>query len=192
MKSRNICIIYSLTSPFRSIQGCFNSMQNAYLEHFTCPSPCIADCLNCCCWARSCCCCCWGSCISFCRCCCCVGGCCCCCCGVCCWGDGVFIIFVEDLGELAYGIGEAVVLSKEVAPVAAEGDAADLPMSCGPEVYITNNRSEDEKKSTTRRIHIIQNFLKPPNEVTSSHSIDLKVQQQGECLKGKYQIGKHK
>jgi hypothetical protein len=40
---------------------------------------------------------------------------------------------------LAYGIGEAVVLSKEVALVAAEGDAADLPKSCDPEVYISNN-----------------------------------------------------
>ena len=41
------------------------------------------------------------------------------------------MMFVEDLGELAYGIGEAVILSKEVVVVvAAEGDAADLPKSC--------------------------------------------------------------
>lgn len=31
-------------------------------------------------------------------------------------------------------MGEAVVLSKEVVVVAAEGDAADLPKSCDPEV----------------------------------------------------------
>ena len=42
-------------------------------------------------------------------------------------------MFVEDLGELAYGIGEAVVLSKEVVLVAPEGDAADLPKSCDAE-----------------------------------------------------------
>lgn len=52
----------------------------------------------------------------------------------------MFIIFVEDLGELAYGIGDAAVLSKEVALVAAEGDAADLPKSCDPEAYISNLR----------------------------------------------------
>ncbi|OMP11641.1 hypothetical protein CCACVL1_00370 [Corchorus capsularis] len=40
---------------------------------------------------------------------------------------------VPDLGELAYGIGEFEVLSKEVALVAAEGDAADLPISWAPE-----------------------------------------------------------
>lgn len=34
-----------------------------------------------------------------------------------------------DLGEFAYCSGEAVVLSKEVAFVAPEGDAADLPIS---------------------------------------------------------------
>jgi len=44
------------------------------------------------------------------------------------------MIFVEDLGELAYGMGEGVVLSKEVAEVGAEGDAADLPKSCDAEV----------------------------------------------------------
>lgn len=43
------------------------------------------------------------------------------------------MMFVEDLGELAYGIGEAVVLSKEVVLVAPEGDAADLPKSCDAE-----------------------------------------------------------
>ncbi|XVE91102.1 hypothetical protein DITRI_Ditri20bG0128100 [Diplodiscus trichospermus] len=41
-------------------------------------------------------------------------------------------IFVPDRGELAYGSGEFVVLSKEVALVAAEGEAADLPISCAP------------------------------------------------------------
>lgn len=42
-------------------------------------------------------------------------------------------MLVPDLGELAYGNGDAVVPSKEVTLVAPEGDAADLPMSCGPE-----------------------------------------------------------
>lgn len=44
-------------------------------------------------------------------------GCCCCSCDVCCWGEGVFIIFVEGLGELAYGICEAVVLSVLFFPI---------------------------------------------------------------------------
>jgi len=44
------------------------------------------------------------------------------------------MIFVEDLGELAYGMGEGVVLSKEVAVDGAEGEAADLPKSCDAEV----------------------------------------------------------
>jgi len=44
------------------------------------------------------------------------------------------MIFVEDLGELAYGMGEGVVLSKEVVAVGAEGEAADLPKSCDAEV----------------------------------------------------------
>lgn len=45
----------------------------------------------------------------------------------------MFIMFALDLGELAYGSGEVVVLSKEVALVAAEGDAADLPISVVPD-----------------------------------------------------------
>ena len=45
----------------------------------------------------------------------------------------MFIILVPDLGELAYGSGDVVVLSNEVAPVAPDGDAADLPISCAPE-----------------------------------------------------------
>lgn len=97
--------------------------------NLTCPSPCIADCLNCC-WARSCC---WGNCINFCCCCC----CCCFCCWLCCWGDGVFIMVVLDLGELAYGSGDVVVLSKFVILV-APGDAADLPISCDPETCFWN------------------------------------------------------
>lgn len=39
-------------------------------------------------------------------------------------------MFAPDLGELAYGSGEVVVLSKEVDPVAPEGDGTDLPRSC--------------------------------------------------------------
>lgn len=42
----------------------------------------------------------------------------------------MFIMFAPDLGELAYGSGEVVVLSKEVAPVAPEGEGTDLPISC--------------------------------------------------------------
>lgn len=38
-----------------------------------------------------------------------------------------------DLGELAYGKGDGVVLSKEVTLVAVEGDAADLTISGVPE-----------------------------------------------------------
>lgn len=46
----------------------------------------------------------------------------------------MFIMFVLDLGELAYGSGDGVVLSKDVAlVVAAAGDAADLPICCDPE-----------------------------------------------------------
>jgi hypothetical protein len=48
----------------------------------------------------------------------------------------MFIMFVADLGELAYCSGDAVVLSKEVALVAPEGDAADLPISCGAEACL--------------------------------------------------------
>ena len=48
----------------------------------------------------------------------------------------MFIMFVPDLGELAYCSGDAVVLSKEVAVVAPEGEAADLPISCGVEACI--------------------------------------------------------
>lgn len=40
-------------------------------------------------------------------------------------------MFALDLGELAYGNGD-VVLSKDVALVAPEGEAADLPTSCDP------------------------------------------------------------
>ena len=46
----------------------------------------------------------------------------------------MFIMFVPDLGELAYCSGD-VVLSKEVAVVAL-GDAADLPISCGAEACL--------------------------------------------------------
>ena len=46
----------------------------------------------------------------------------------------MFIMFVPDLGELAYCSGD-VVLSKEVA-VVAQGDAADLPISCGAEACL--------------------------------------------------------
>lgn len=49
-------------------------------------------------------------------------------------------MFVPDLGELAYGTGDAVVLSNEVALVAAEGDAADLPISCAPEACLKSLR----------------------------------------------------
>lgn len=38
----------------------------------------------------------------------------------------MFIMLVPDLGEFAYGSGDAVVLSNEVATVALEGDAAGL------------------------------------------------------------------
>ena len=38
-------------------------------------------------------------------------------------------MFVPDLGELAYGSGDAVVLSKGVVPAAPEGDATALPAS---------------------------------------------------------------
>lgn len=44
----------------------------------------------------------------------------------------MFIIPVPDLGELAYGKGDADVLSKEEAPVTPDGDGTDLPISCGP------------------------------------------------------------
>ena len=47
----------------------------------------------------------------------------------------MFIMFVPDLGELAYCSGDVVVLSKEVAVVAL-GDAADLPISCGAEACL--------------------------------------------------------
>lgn len=40
-------------------------------------------------------------------------------------------MFALDLGELAQGIGD-VELSKDVALVAPEGEAADLPTSCDP------------------------------------------------------------
>ena len=46
----------------------------------------------------------------------------------------MFIMFVPDLGELAYCSGD-VVLSKEVAVVAL-GDAADLSVSCGAEACL--------------------------------------------------------
>ena len=46
----------------------------------------------------------------------------------------MFIMFVPDLGELAYCSGD-VVLLKEVAVVAL-GDAADLPISCGAEACL--------------------------------------------------------
>ena len=42
-------------------------------------------------------------------------------------------MFALDLGELAYGSGEAVELSKEVLPAGPEGDAAALPICCAPE-----------------------------------------------------------
>ena len=88
------------------------------IEDITCPStPEVADCLNCC-WARICC---WGVCIIFCL---------CCCCCACCWGEGVFIMLVPDLGELAYGRGGVDALSKEAGP--AEGDGTDLPINCCP------------------------------------------------------------
>lgn len=47
----------------------------------------------------------------------------------------MFIIVAPDLGELAYCIGDAVVLSNDVLPVAPEGEAAGLPISCAPEAY---------------------------------------------------------
>lgn len=46
----------------------------------------------------------------------------------------MFIILVPDLGELAYGSGDVVVASNEVTPAAPDGDAADRPISCAPEV----------------------------------------------------------
>lgn len=46
-------------------------------------------------------------------------------------------MFVPDLGEFAYGRGEAV-LSKEDVLVAADGDAAVLLISCDPDDYSRN------------------------------------------------------
>ena len=40
-------------------------------------------------------------------------------------------MLVPDLGELAYGRGDAVVLSK-LEELVGPGDAADLPISCDP------------------------------------------------------------
>lgn len=51
----------------------------------------------------------------------------------------MFIIFAPDLGELAYCIGDAVVLSKEALPVGPEGEAAALPISCTPDAYQEQN-----------------------------------------------------
>jgi len=48
----------------------------------------------------------------------------------CCWGEGTFIILGPDLGELAYCMGDAVVLSVDIPPVPAIGDGADLPIGC--------------------------------------------------------------
>lgn len=45
------------------------------------------------------------------------------------------MMFVPDLGELAYWRGDAVILSKEVLPVGPEGEAAALPIACVPEAY---------------------------------------------------------
>lgn len=45
------------------------------------------------------------------------------------------MMFAPDLGEFAYCMGDAVVLSKEVDPLAPEGEAAGLPISCAPEAY---------------------------------------------------------
>lgn len=45
----------------------------------------------------------------------------------------MFIMFIPDLGELAYGSGDAVVLSNEVATVALEEDAAGLAITCAPD-----------------------------------------------------------
>lgn len=45
-------------------------------------------------------------------------------------------MLVLDLGELAYGRGDVVVLSKLVA-LTAPGDAADLPRSCDPGALLT-------------------------------------------------------
>ncbi|KAJ0007975.1 hypothetical protein Pint_30560 [Pistacia integerrima] len=45
-------------------------------------------------------------------------------------------MFGPDLGELAYGSGDAVVLSNDVALVGPDGDAAGLPMSCAPEAWL--------------------------------------------------------
>lgn len=47
----------------------------------------------------------------------------------------MFMIFAPDLGELAYCRGDAVVLSNDVLPVAPEGEAAGLPISCAPEAW---------------------------------------------------------
>lgn len=54
-------------------------------------------------------------------------------------------MFVPDLGEFAYGIGDAV-LSKEDAAVAVEGEGIDLPSCCAPEacsrILFSSNRNE--------------------------------------------------
>lgn len=64
----------------------------------------------------------------------------------------MFIIFAPDLGELAYCIGDAVVLlSKELLPVGPEGEAAGLPISCAPEAYWDQNVIRLRKGSTRRR-----------------------------------------
>ena len=43
-------------------------------------------------------------------------------------------MFAADLGEFAYGSGDAVVLSKDGVPV-PPGEAAARPISCDPEPY---------------------------------------------------------
>jgi hypothetical protein len=73
----------------------------------------------------------------------------------------VFIMFVPDRGELAYGSGDGVVWSNEVALVAAEGDAADLPWS-GVPVGCYNISSEDKKW---------YNFKSKKKNHMSSHTI---------------------
>lgn len=61
------------------------------------------------------------------------------------------MIFAPDLGELAYCIGDAVVLSKDVLPVGPEGEAAGLPISCAPEAYGKWNITRRGKRSTRKK-----------------------------------------
>lgn len=65
----------------------------------------------------------------------------------------MFMMFAPDLGELAYCIGDAAVLSKEVFPVAPEGEAATLPINCAPETYFN---SMDQR---SKRMHCEEKLL---------------------------------